>query len=175
MNLIIDVGLKQLKNMNLTLNQYVSLSILYHIQVYGIEYHYIHIPQDLEYLKEQEFITNTLLLTDKGKRLFEAEDKFVIFYNTFPQKTPRGRILRTVNSDTSSAKRTKSIWNRVTRKKDDLQDQAIQGLINEIKHRTVNNSLEYMNNIDTWLRQTTWEKYLTVEVSTSNNKMEMDL
>ena len=114
-------------------------------------------------LNDRNFIFNgsEIKLRDKGRLLFEEDNikgLFEEFYNLFPTITPSGRRLRTSSADTKLANDAFVAYKRKIRKKEDHLN-LINGLKIELKERDDNNSLEYINNILTWIRNATWELY----------------
>jgi len=102
-------------------------------------------------------------LSDVGIKVFKGEeDLFEEFYSTFPNRVPVGTGFRPVSAvsvEGVSAKATRAIWDRVTKNKPYLQRKIIDSLKKELVHRKNTNTLSYLHNIDTWLRQATWEKW----------------
>jgi len=103
------------------------------------------------------------VLGPKGIELFHGkEDLFEEFYKTFPHKVPTGtgfRPVSTLDASGTSAKATKAIWDRVTKNKPYLQRTIINNLIKELDSRKRDGSIGFLQGIDTWLRQATWEKW----------------
>lgn len=112
-------------------------------------------------------------LGEAGIKMFKGDnDLFEEFYKTFPHKVPTNMGFRPVSTtDPSgvSAKTTRAIWDRIVKNKPYLQKTIIDNLKRELAHRTAEGSLAYLQNIDTWLRQATWEKWEDVPDKKSNN------
>jgi hypothetical protein len=109
-----------------------------------------------------------------GEKVFKGDgDLFEEFYSTYPHKVDTGsgfRPVSTASADTVSAKITRSIWDRITKNKPYLQRQIIDNLKKELAHKKAEGSLAYLQGIDTWLRQATWEKWEDIpEKRTSGN------
>jgi len=118
---------------------------------------------DLNDLIEQGYLYNgeVTKLRDKGRSLFEGDQiktLFEEFYTLFPIKTPSGRRLRASSMDSMNGDKVWVLFKRKIKTEEDYKG-LIKGLANELKERETNNSLEYINNIITWLRNNTWEMY----------------
>jgi hypothetical protein len=101
--------------------------------------------------------------------LVDTDKLWMEFCNTFPYKTVDGRVLRTLDPMKSSNEAAKKLYLKATKNGKPLIHKIImQGLDNELAARRANNSLRYINNLETWLRNKMWEKYLT-EDSTSKD------
>jgi len=107
--------------------------------------------------------------TAEALKIFNGEDLFVKFYEMYPQAVPDGmggmRPLRTVGHTTESAKKTQSIWSRVTKNKPYIQQIIIDSLEKELQERERAGTMMYMPNIDTWLRNANWEKWMNIPES----------
>jgi len=86
------------------------------------------------------------------------ETKFKEFWNIFPQKTRSGRVLRPVSTTAKRAATAFALFKREIKTEDEA-DQAINGLKREIIARRSNNGLEYINNLETYLRNKNFELY----------------
>ena len=96
---------------------------------------------------------------------------FVKFYNAFPHTVEGRPPLRTVNPYSRAAKATKErfirevgIRNAPTRFKE-----IMRGLKNELEYRRISGESKYMQNIDTWLNQHTYERWLSLPEKKSNS------
>ena len=135
---------------------------------------------DFEWLTENEYIeTNVddVNLTEKGLAIFEGnEDLFLKFFEIYPYKVSNGtggvRILGTKDATTIFGKRMYRKWNTATKGNVKLQESMIKGLENELAYRKKSNGMQYMQNMDTWLNQGTWEKYQEGEsIQTNREKL----
>jgi hypothetical protein len=108
-------------------------------------------------------LVNKYTLGPQGIRVFKGdEDLFEEFYALFPHKVPTEmgwRPVSTTDVNSASAKTTRGIWDRVIKNKPYLQRKIIDNLKRELDHRKAEGSLAYLQGIDTWLRQATWEKW----------------
>jgi hypothetical protein len=172
-NLFLTIDIAEISKMGLNLNGYLTLMKLHH-NLEKRSFPYVVDERFFASLIEDEFIKEiegSFILTDKGIKIFRGDDLFEEFYMTFPHKVPMGTGFRPVSTQDPngiSAKATRSIWDRITKGKPHLQRHIIDNLKRELAHKTTNNSLAYLHNIDTWLRQATWEKW--DDISFSNNK-----
>ena len=99
-------------------------------------------------------------LRNKILNLFEGEKElFYTFLSTFPIKTPSGRPLSVKGPETLGAERLKKIWNRFFKNKAVEGKKAIRVLEAELQWRKDTNSLEFMHNAETWLRQCDFDKF----------------
>lgn len=162
----INVDIFELGHYDLNLNEYLTL-LRYN---YDLEEEFFPYEPDDRYferLLRDGFIVSKedggYTLTSKGLTVFTGdEDLFEEFYGLYPHRveTKFGfRPVSTASTDTMSAKTTKSIWTRITKNKPGLQRKIIDNLKRELAHRKAEGSLEYLQGIDTWLRQATWEKW----------------
>jgi hypothetical protein len=177
---LIQINLDYLETKGMDLNQYLSLMKLY---VHQEENELLPIKvcdEDFDWLIQEGLIEEqgiNLILTDKGREIFERKgDKFEEFYKLFPHKVPDGfgnfRVLSTKDPDSILGNKARKKWARVTKGNLDLQDAIIAALRYEIEYRKKSNSLTYMQNIDTWLNNGTWEKYMDEAVKQNQEKRE---
>ena len=110
-------------------------------------------------------------------KYFNNIELFEKFYNTFPHTVPVDhgdpRPLRASSINTNTAKVFKTKWSRKVRSNLELQAKIIKILEAEIQWREENDTLKYMNNIDTWLNNYNWEKYeylLNLDIGTDMTK-----
>jgi len=165
----ITINIDILKQYKISMNEYLCLLKIYLIDK-GEEIPFRATKDDLYTLEQKKYITHsndgkTILFTKKATNIFEPEtDLFEEFYTLFPTKVmAKGsmRVLSTNSVHTSSAMKTKKIWRRICMSKKDIQETIIKGLKTELAYRERGHSLGYMQNIDTWLRQSTWEKWIS--------------
>jgi hypothetical protein len=165
---LIQINLNYLSEKNMTINQYLSLLKLY---IYETEKRLLPIEvreEDVEWLVEQEYLNikdDDVSFTEKGKDFFEPkEDLFYKFFELFPHKVPDGtggfRVLGTSSPDTIYGNKMKRKWNSFTKGNIPLQERIIKALEYELEYRKKNASMTFMQNMDTWFNQGTWEKYI---------------
>ncbi len=164
--LFLTLDILEISKLGLNLNEYLTLMRMQH----DSEKKSFPFEPDIRFfpsLFEKGLIkvsdSGSYILSDLGANVFKGdEDLFEEFYNTFPNRVPVGsgfRPVSAVNVEGVSAKTTREIWNRVTKNKPYLQRKIIDSLKKELAHRKNTNTLSYLHNIDTWLRQATWEKW----------------
>lgn len=159
MELLIDFN--EIKRLGISLEDYLTL-----LSYQGsIEYPKRQEPTETLLKKDllKELPNKTIVLSPKAIIYFQSDELFNEFFNTFPHTVPdrfgEGRPLRTLNINTNGALVTKGIFNRKTKGNKELQQHIINVLKAEINWRNSTGKLNFMNNIDTWLRQYNWEKY----------------
>jgi len=141
------------------------------LYAYHIEHRVIPIrvyPEDYDWLTSNDYITqegDDVLITSKGKEVFEPKkDLFTEFFTLFPHKVPDGRggfrVLGTSNPDTIFGNKMYKKWTILTKGDVELQKSIIEALKYELNYKKKTGSLTYMQNMDTWFNQGTWEKYI---------------
>ena len=162
---------------HLTPNAYYFLLALY--SGGGIWYS---IDDDEPYLITNGYIvhdetTHDAVLTPKGVALFDTttwvDTKFEELWNLFPQKTPRGRVLRALSLGAKNASTAKAVFKREV-KTEQAASNVIRSLKLELVDRRNTGSLEYMNNFLAWLRGNMWDMYASdvssdVDIDTSES------
>lgn len=156
----LGINLTEVKRLKLNLNEYLTLLNLQGTISFKPR------DEDIDSLLRKGYLSQLgaqIVLSPKAVRYFEANELFEEFYNTFPHTVPdkygEERPLRTVSSTSQSAAVTKSIWKKKVKGDVDLQQKIIEILKAEIDWRKRKGGIQFMNNIDTWLRQHNWEKY----------------
>lgn len=124
--------------------------------------------EDLVYLVNKGYIehkdNDEVTLTELGREIFELkEDLFIKFFETFPYRVPDGtgdyRILGTKSPDTILGNKIRKKWISITKADIELQKTIIKGLEHELEYRRRTSSLLYMQNMETWLNNGSWQKY----------------
>ena len=160
--LFVSIDILEVSKLGLNLNEYFTLMKFQHNSERK-SFPFEPDPRFFENLLQKGYINEDYELSEKGLKIFNSEeDLFEEFYDAFPNKVPVGsgfRPVSAVNVGGVSAKSTREIWNRVTKNKPYLQRKIIDNLKKELAHREKTNTLGYLHNIDTWLRQATWEKW----------------
>jgi len=124
----------------------------------------------LKYLENEGFIKITgveeFTLRQKGVELFETsnlEEKWLEFLGTYPLKVSNGkggnRVLKTANPDAKINQKVKSKYYSIIKDKPDLHVYIMQLLNVELSERKKSNDLQYMQNIETYINQQSFEKY----------------
>jgi hypothetical protein len=123
-----------------------------------------------QFIKEENGI---YVLDHAGLRVFGNEEGyFEEFYQLFPNKVDTGfgwRPISTLDPNSQSGKATRIIWDRITKNKPTLQQSIIRNLKRELAHRKASGSMAYLQGIDTWLRQATWEKWEDIPDKNDNS------
>lgn len=173
----ITVHIPTLIGLGLNANQYMHLALLHH-----------HLPANLAPLDDEEVddlierdylrvVFTTVELTDKGKELFETSSNFmeVAFkelYDLYPRQVPDGRggyrVLRAKNLDSEDAKVCRKKYDSAIKSDKKLHDKVMKGLKTELHMRK--NSMTYMNNMQTWINQRAWEKYMDLDIEPGDDE-----
>lgn len=165
---IITINLNHLKKLKLNINEYLILYTIY------LKYRqHIEIPFCIDIRYNAELVERKLLIYDStkgnyklsklGLDIFEGNNLFEIFYKIFPRTVPSGNGQRVVSTNDVfgiSAALTQKLWNKQTKGDEDLQKHIIKCLKVELSDRTNQGTIMYLHNINTWLRQGDWEKYV---------------
>ena len=88
---------------------------------------------------------------------------FYKWWSMYPIKVGAGnslRVLKTGAVDSKQAIICKQKFDRITGKDPVVEDQVIKGLEIELSIRRKSNSMAFMQLVETWLNQNTWEKYI---------------
>jgi hypothetical protein len=182
--IFITLDILELRKLNLNLNEYLTLMKFQHERD-GQSFPFDPDPRYLERLLKDEFIKEKVIkgtgyvLGPAGEKVFQGDDLFEEFYATFPSKVPVGnngfRPVSTGDVTGVSAKVTRGIWNRVTKNKPHLQRRIIDNLKRELDYRKSDGSIGYLQGIDTWLHQATWEKWDSIpdKRSSGNNYVKL--
>jgi len=179
---LIQIDLDYVQEKRMSVNQYLALMKLY---LYEKELKILPIriyEDELEFLEEQGYIArteNNVLLTDTGRGIFEqGGDLFEEFFSLFPHRVPNNaggfRVLGTKASDTIMGNKMRRKWNLITKGNATLQKTIIESLRYELKHREQTGALAYMQNMETWLNNGTWERYQDMIEEEKNTKKRED-
>jgi len=188
-SLFYTIDLLELRKYGLNINEYLTLLKFQH-DAEGKTFPYIPDERFYPRLVEDGFIEilSSELIQDKviytcklgveGLKIFSGEDLFEEFFELFPNSVDTGfgrRAISAKDPNSISGRATHDIWKRITKGKVDLQKKIIAGLKRELENRKANNSLGFLQGIDTWLRQATWEKWEDVpeKKSSSNNYIKL--
>jgi hypothetical protein len=180
--LFLTVDILEISKFELNLNEYFTLMRFMH-DMENKSFPFIPDERFFPSLLAKELIEksdtdDSYHLTEKGIRVFKGDDLFEEFYATFPNKVPMGSGFRPVSTQDPngiSAKATRAIWDRITKGKPYLQRNIIDNLKKELASKTANGSLGYLHNIDTWLRQATWEKWDDIPDSKNSSSKSIKL
>lgn len=162
----LTIDIIHVRKCNLNLNEYLTLLKIQHDED-NESFPYIPDGQSELNLVERRMVKwdvkNKKYILDEGSnKVFGTDDLFEEFYKLFPNRVETNvgfRVISAVDPESISAQNTKNIWKRITKGKPTLQRKIIDCLKKELESRKLNNSMAYLQNIDTWLRQATWEKW----------------
>lgn len=115
-----------------------------------------------EVINSLSLVINSLKETDPI--IIDSYDEFFKdFWNLYPYKVPNRfgqfRVLRSKDTDSLSAKKVKQDIFKLL-KKGEKRENIIIGLKNQI---SISGNCEYFQNIETWVNQRTYEKYIDIE------------
>lgn len=178
MDMEILIDLNFLVKNSLSINEYLTL-----YKIYLFSTQQVVIPFKSDFVTIEGLVTRGLLdkdasemygLSEIATSFFELkEDLFEEFYMTFPNRVPDGkggwRPVSTNDIKSKAAQRTKLVWKKHVGNHPEKQRMVIDGLKAELSAREKSNNLMYLNNIDTWLRQTKWEQWIHNETNDSGN------
>ena len=163
----ITINLNILKELKLNINEYLTLYFIYLRDKQATK-----IPYESSLENQADLMVRKLLmlskddkaykLTKNGLAIFESNKFFDIFYKVFPRTVPSNggeRVVSTNDPFGISAALTQKLWNKQTKGDEKLQQHIIQCLKLELSSRQGQGTLQYLHNINTWLRQGDWEKY----------------
>jgi len=154
-----------------------DLFILLHHKHHGgyslpkaLKEHMLENDHALKYLEEKGFIkiTNELEyeLRQKGTSLFEVstpEQKWLEFLGTYPIKVPNGRgsfrILKSSSPTAKSNVKLRIKYLSIIKKNPDIHEAIMKALNAELTDRRKSNELQYMQGIDVYVNQQSYEKY----------------
>ena len=88
--------------------------------------------------------------------------KFKEFWDAFPQKTPSGRVLKPKSIKAKTAMVAYKLF-KTNVKSEEEANLTIRALGKDIVNRIKTNRLEYLNNINTYIRNKTWEMFEDLE------------
>lgn len=169
MNLKIDYNL--LKKYKLSLIDYLTL---FYIKTFDDKYYddfrdlFTPNSTELTSLEVKGFIKNATkgsYLRDLGNELFDnpKDDLFKEFYKLYPSRVPNGRGgyrgVSTDKIDGIAAAKTRKKWNSITKGDIELQKHIINCLSYQLDNMKHSNSIQYLQDIDVYLNQATWEKW----------------
>lgn len=128
---------------------------------------YIKLCGDKLELNKISFRQSARDLFDKGS----LNSKFAELYSKYPKKVPDGRggyrILRAGNTDSADAKQAKEKFMKICKADPTIADQMIKGLDKQLD--LSRGSLQYLQQFNVWINQSTWQKYLDVEEESSED------
>lgn len=109
-------------------------------------------------------ISTQIFLRQKTIDLFIVKKSaFLTWWNMYPTKVGIGnnvRVLKTFDADTNLGRKCKQKFDRITNNDPIKEDQLIKGLEIELEIKKKSNSMQYMQLVDVWLNQETYQKYI---------------
>lgn len=188
--LFVTIDILEIGRLGLNINEYLTLVKIRHDDEnkgfpFEIDNKYIQRLVEKGYILDYYYVDTTQdplkqrwTFTDKGKAIFEGDDLFEEFFTLFPHYVETGlgrRVISAKDPNSVSGKTTHSIWRRITKNKPQIQRKIIDALKRELEHRKSTNSMAYLQGIDTWLRQATWEKWENIPEEKSSNNSSIKL
>lgn len=116
-------------------------------------------------LEEKGYLKITsedIILRQKALDLFfKQNDLFALFWSKYPVKVPNSngpgyRMLKSKDLDTKQAETCRKKFEKLPHNKELI----IKCLEKELDYRRSNGSFPYMQNVETWLNQRTYEKFM---------------
>jgi len=167
-----DINLKLISSQDLSPDEYVYLYIVYR-EAYAIldDVKLSDVRQNL--IDTGWIIEGELdLVSAKFEKLFVSniDEMFAELISLYPNrvKTSSGniRVLCAKDPEAASNAKAKRRYERVVKSKPHLHAKVMQGLRNQLKVT----EMQYMQNIETWLNNYTWEKYENIDESDGESK-----
>ena len=166
----IEIDTDVLKDLDISADDFVYLYLL-HAKAYDV----IHLLKpDTEALQRKGLIKLGEEQEDnvvRQKFIDTIEDNFDRMWSDllshFPIKVynqGQVRVLRAADSNARNNQKAKKAYQRVIGKNISKHKKIVQCLINELNLRKSNNSLGYMQMLQTWVNQHTWEQYEDADV-----------
>lgn len=179
----ITIDLKLLKSLRININEYLTLLKIHLIEKgdpvffpFSSSEKVVRSLADTKWVvfdEDEEHGVINVKFTEKAARLFTQEDLFQEFHELFPVRIPNGtggfRPVSAANLDAKSAQTARHLWIKTIGDNADTQRLVIECLRKELAHREQQGSLQYLNNIHTWLRQAKWEDWIDVPDVPDNN------
>jgi len=166
----IEIDLELLEEIGLQPNEYIALHCKHkEIDINDKFNEAIH----WGYLMEEGWLGEGWELTDKWLDLFAADfdDLFKELLSVYPaivESPGRGkRVLHAKDPDAYTNMKAKNRYRKVTGEKVEKHKEIIRLL--KIQLETDKDSLGYMQNLETWLNNYTWEKYIDINLEENND------
>ena len=163
----IEIDLELLEELQLTPNEYVFL----HCAHKKINSRFFTKPYSYEDLIEAGWVDDLYNVTDKWLNLFASEynDLFKELIETYPaivDSPNKGkRVLHAKDPNALSNMKAKNKYRKITGEKI-IEHKRI---INLLKVQLSQENLAYFQNLDTWLNNYTWEKYIDINLEEKDN------
>lgn len=168
---VIEINLVKLLKLNLNVNEFLTLIKIKYI-LDEVPFPFVTSQNFLDSLASKGFINvtdNGICITEKGNKVFIStlgnitKVDFEAFYTKYPMKTPNGRRLRaSVKNGTSYTKDFETCYKKyvtIVKSIDEHENiiKATETLLYDYKRR---GSTDYLQNMETFINQRTWEKYI---------------
>lgn len=172
----ININLIQLLKLNLSVNEYLTLVKLKLLNE-DIKLQFSTTEAHITSLVEKgflEIVGENIQFSDKGLKVFKqagvaiSEEDFKKFYELYPMRTPGGRRLRASSNGVSGRmpKDYEVCYRKYSNQVKSLEQhdevmKATQMMIYDYKRRGAS---EFMQNLETYLNQRSWEKYIDSDI-----------
>jgi len=163
-----------LKKYNISPNQFYFLSAIFS----NTNPYRIHRDEIKELINKGFLISDDsgMYLTDISHDIFGTDRELYKLFNeiweSYPKKTPNGRLLRPLSHDSQIGKKA---FQKLKNNLKDVREfnKIIKALKSEINIRIRTNSLNYMKHINTWINQKAWEEYLGEDESEEESAIDI--
>ena len=157
----IRLNTEMLISNQLTISEYLYLKLLYtradNPEMYKV---LDQVEDDVLQIKGYiRILEGKIVLRPKALQLFESANMFDKFLVMFPVKSPEGRFLSPLRSDTIKGKVLKKKWNDLFKNKPHLEVAALAVLEAELKWRRTTGKMEFIHAADVWLNRGDYENY----------------
>jgi hypothetical protein len=177
--MLIQIETENLIKEKITPNDYIILKLLFENQYSTLQKLFPITSTLIDNLKILEYesylkmtvdeldwtkISTQIFLRQKTIDLFIVKQSaFLTWWNMYPTKVGIGnnvRVLKTFDADTNLGRKCKQKFDRITGNDPIKEDQLIKGLEIELEIKKKSNSMQYMQLVDVWLNQETYQKYI---------------
>lgn len=182
-----ELDLIRILKLNLNINEWLTLFKI-DSQHNNLEFPFTSTVKHIQSLMEKGYVITdshgTLYLTELGREAIEPPKERVDFdeiFNLYPFKTPNGRMLHTKNKEIAGkeTKEYKYLKNKYLLRvhTESLHNQVVNATKMMLKDKAATNSLDYLQQLETYINQQGWERYMdengeAVEVRNKYNSTE---
>lgn len=161
--MIIEIDTERLTNLGLSPNEYVYLSLLKSGQLDSLK-----LNVDLELLQTNGWVKigegDDVTLRDKfdSSTISDFEQMWHGLLSRFPLKVinqGQVRMLRAKDPDSKANAKSKAKYYKIVGTDKEKHNRIIECLTRELDFRRKGNGLGYMQMLDTWINNHSWEKY----------------
>ena len=172
--MIVEINIEYLISSQLTVNQYVMLSLLYEGKRNSFEYYLLtyDVHEELKDLSDKGYIlnyaedtlvSNLIISREKTSKLFGYDDSFFWeLFGTYPIKVSNGkggtRALRPTSLKAALTKKMKKKYEKKVKTKA-VHDHIMRCLRAEMWMRRKSQQLQFMQQLDVYLNQESWFNY----------------